>query len=124
MLTQLQKDQLTQLMSYCPIPKLKKVLDEGLPRFISGEIEPIQNTTGLIINKYNKYEASDNRCCLIGAALIGKSGSFSSDELFKVSEYDRDLIVLCFDEKISMKDFYSEKENHRTVWLCFFLRKK
>lgn len=72
MLTQDQKDQLTQLMNDCPIPKLKKVLDNGLPRFISGEIEPIQHNSGVTTNYDDVYYAENNKCCLLGAAVIGQ----------------------------------------------------
>lgn len=85
MLTQTQKDQLTQLMNDCPIPKLKKVLEEGLPRFISGEIEPIQHWSGITTNHNDVYYAETDRCCLLGAAVIGKKSkedfSFDVDEL-------------------------------------------
>ena len=89
MLTQDQKDQLTQLMNDCPIPKLKKVLEEGLPRFISGEIKPIQKNSGVITNIQNIYFAPSKECCLLGSALIGKSQneefSFNFDELTTIT---------------------------------------
>lgn len=74
MLTQDQKDHLTQLMNDCPIPKLKRVLEEGLPRFISDEISPTQGTLGINFMK-TAYVSQYNECCLLGSAMIGKNSS-------------------------------------------------
>ena len=62
MLTQTQKDQLTQLVSDCPIPKLKKVLEEGLPRFISGEIEPTQRRSRVDRNIDGTFYSTNGSC--------------------------------------------------------------
>lgn len=84
MLNQDQKDELTQLMNECPLPKLKKVLEEGLPRFISDEIEPTQHISGVTTNYDDIYYAENNHCCLVGAALIGKKSK--EDFLFRLEE--------------------------------------
>jgi len=97
MLTQEQKDQLTVLMNECPHSKLKKVLNEALPRFISGEIEPIQHTTGLSCESDGKWRAEYDKCCLIGAALIGKSTNKRIIEEFNISESENESIIYSFD---------------------------
>lgn len=104
MLTQTQKDQLTQLMNDCPIPKLKKVLDEGLPRFISGEIEPIRQKLGVNLNSSNLYYSFERKCCLFGAFLIGKEKPLDCDltqqELASVtSGFDGIRFSLLFHDK-------------------------
>jgi hypothetical protein len=95
MLTQEQKDSLTQLMNDCPIPKLKRVLEEGLPRFISGEITPIQNNSGVSLNQNDIYHSLDKECCLLGVAAIGKK----SNESFSLELGELYALTSSFDGK-------------------------
>lgn len=104
-LTQEQKFELTRLMNECPIPKLKKVLEEGLPRFISDEITPIQNNSGVSLNQNDIYQSLDKECCLLGVAAIGKKSneSFSLDlgELYALtSSFDGKKFRIDCDKEI------------------------
>ena len=103
MLTQEQKSELTRLMTDCPIPKLKKVLEEGLPRFISDEITPIQGDEG-VIEKNGTYLSSTNNCCLLGAAVIGKS----SRETFQFDLHELGSITGSFDNRC-MRIFHDQE---------------
>ena len=72
MLTQDQKDQLTNLMTECDIPILKDILAEALPKFISDEVKPIQHQLGVFVVNGKYQPTARNACCLIGASFVGK----------------------------------------------------
>ncbi len=102
-LAQEQKSELTRLMNDCPIPKLKRVLEEGLPRFISGEITPVQHYSGVSTENFICYSLNA-KCCLLGSAMIKKRIDYnflSLDELDSLtSSFDGNKYQKNYDKEI------------------------
>ena len=108
MLTDQQKEKLQQLTTDCPFPKLKRILEEAIPRYISGEVKPVRDLFGIYSNDDNIYKAiyPINQCCLLGAAAIGKVEKDYNSILdniqkeFGLSDIEYVNIILGFDSII------------------------
>lgn len=98
MLTQDQKNRLTELMVDCEIPILKDILREALPRFISGEVKPIQDNLGVFIADGKWKLRSNKSCCLIGASLIDRLGDEGITYYSDIEYSIREEITSAFDD--------------------------
>lgn len=98
MLTQDQKDRLTELMNGCEIPILKDILQKALPRFISDEVKPIQDQLGVFVADGKWQLRSNKSCCLIGASLIDRSADEGMTYYSDIEYSTREEISSAFDD--------------------------
>jgi len=73
MLTQNQKERLTQLIEKCEDRPLSQLIEKASVHWISGKVKPVRNKYGVELDNGEYSCCPSNEVCLIGSAMLGET---------------------------------------------------